>query len=107
MVEHLQLVLTAAEMVAKCFNDGGKVLLCGNGGGAADCARVAAEFVSRLGAAFERPALPAIGLTTDSSFLTAFGNDFGFEGVFARQIEALGRPGDVLVGISTSGNSEN
>jgi len=83
------------------------VLLCGNGGSAADCQHVAAELVSRLTRDSERPGLPAIALTTDTSFLTAYANDCGFEGVFARQVEALGRPGDVLIGISTSGNSPN
>jgi D-sedoheptulose 7-phosphate isomerase len=68
---------------------------------------MAAEFVSRLSKDFERPGLPAIALTTDSSFLTAFANDCGFDGVFERQVQALGRPGDVLIGISTSGNSPN
>ena len=68
---------------------------------------MAAEFVSRLTKDFERPGLPAIALTTDTSFLTAYANDCGFEGVFARQVQALGRPGDVLIGISTSGNSAN
>jgi D-sedoheptulose 7-phosphate isomerase len=68
---------------------------------------MATEFISRLSREFERPGLPAIALTTDTSFLTAFANDCGFEGVFARQVQALGRPGDVLIGISTSGNSTN
>ena len=93
--------------MADTFRSGGKVLLCGNGGSAADCQHMATEFVSRLSKEFERPGLPAIALTTDTSFLTAFTNDCGFEGVFARQVQALGRPGDVLIGISTSGNSPN
>ncbi len=100
-------LLEAARMVADCFREGGKLLICGNGGSAADSQHMAAEFVSRLSAGFERPALPAIALTTDSSFLTAYANDYNFEGIFARQVEALGKPGDVLVGISTSGNSVN
>lgn len=100
-------ILAAADLIADTFRSGGKVLLCGNGGSAADCQHMATEFVSRLSKEFERPGLPAIALTTDTSFLTAFTNDCGFEGVFARQVQALGRPGDVLIGISTSGNSAN
>jgi D-sedoheptulose 7-phosphate isomerase len=100
-------ILAAAEMIAECFRGGGKLLLCGNGGSAADCQHVAAEFVCRLSADFQRPGLPAMALTTDSSFLTAFANDFDFDGIFARQVQALGRPGDVLLGISTSGGSKN
>ena len=100
-------ILAAADLMADTFRSGGKVLLCGNGGSAADCQHMATEFVSRLSKEFERPGLPAIALTTDTSFLTAFTNDCGFEGVFARQVQALGRPGDVLIGISTSGNSPN
>jgi D-sedoheptulose 7-phosphate isomerase len=100
-------IARAAEVIAGAFLSGGKLLLCGNGGSAADCQHMAAEFVSRLSKDFERRALPAIALTTDTSFLTAFGNDCGFEGIFERQIEALGNAGDVLIGISTSGNSLN
>ncbi|MGE5618570.1 MAG: SIS domain-containing protein [Sphingomonadaceae bacterium] len=100
-------VLVAARTIADSLRAGGKLLLCGNGGSAADCQHVAAEFVSRLTADFERPGLPALALTTDSSFLTAFANDYSFEGVFERQVQALGRPGDVLIGISTSGSSVN
>lgn len=84
---------------------GGKVMFCGNGGSAADAQHLAAELVGRFG--HDRPALGAIALTTDSSILTALGNDYGFENVFARQVQALGRPGDVLVAISTSGHSAN
>ncbi len=100
-------ILAAADLIADAFRAGAKVLICGNGGSAADCQHMAAEFVSRLTKDFERPGLPAIALTTDSSFLTAFANDCGFDGVFERQVQALGRPGDVLIGISTSGNSPN
>ena len=100
-------ILAAAGAISQCFRGGGKLLLCGNGGSAADCQHMAAEFVSRLSHEFERPGLPAIALTTDTSFLTAFANDIGFEGIFERQVQALGKPGDVLLGISTSGNSEN
>lgn len=100
-------ILAAADLITQSFRSGGKVMLCGNGGSAADCQHVAAEFVNRLTAEFKRPALPAIALTTDTSFLTAFANDLGFEGVFERQVQALGQSGDVLFGISTSGNSTN
>lgn len=98
-------IARAAELLVKAFLDGGKVLLCGNGGSAADSQHLAAEFVSALTRDHPRPAIPALALTTDTSILTAIANDFGFEGVFARQVEALGRPGDVLIGISTSGSS--
>jgi phosphoheptose isomerase len=100
-------ITAAATLIGDAFRAGGKVLICGNGGSAADCQHMAAELVSRLTKDFERPGLPAIALTTDSSFLTAYANDCGFEGVFARQVQALGRPGDVLIGISTSGSSAN
>jgi rfaE bifunctional protein nucleotidyltransferase chain/domain len=101
----LDRVAAAAAALATCFRSGGKVLLFGNGGSAADAQHMAAEFVGRFLA--ERPALAAVALTTDTSALTALANDFGFERVFARQIEALGRPGDVAVAISTSGRSAN
>ena len=100
-------ILSAAELIAKCLEAGGKVLLCGNGGSAADCQHMSAEFVSCLNHDFNRPGLASIALTTDTSFLTAFANDSNFEGVFQRQVQALGRPGDVLIAISTSGNSAN
>jgi D-sedoheptulose 7-phosphate isomerase len=95
--------------VADCWIDalqrGGKVLFCGNGGSAADAQHLAGELVSRF--AFDRPGLAAFALTTDTSVLTAIGNDYGYEHVFRRQVQAVGRPGDVLVAISTSGNSPN
>jgi len=100
-------IIAAAHLIAQIFRADAKLLLCGNGGSAADCQHMAAEFVSRLTKSFERPGLPAIALTTDTSFLTAFANDCGFDGVFERQVQALGRRGDVLIGISTSGNSPN
>jgi len=100
-------IAKAADVIAEAFLSGRKLLLCGNGGSAADCQHMAAEFVSRLSKDLDRRALPAIALTTDTSFLTAFGNDRGFEGIFERQVEALGTTGDVLIGISTSGNSVN
>jgi D-sedoheptulose 7-phosphate isomerase len=97
----------AAVLIATSFNAGGKLMICGNGGSAADAQHMAAELVSRLTLDFDRPGLPAMALTTDSSILTAYANDFEFEGVFARQVQALGRSGDVLLGISTSGSSRN
>jgi phosphoheptose isomerase len=100
-------IAKAADVIAEAFLSGRKLLLCGNGGSAADCQHMAAEFVSRLSKDLDRRALPAIALTTDTSFLTAFGNDYGFEGIFERQVEALGSSGDALIGISTSGNSPN
>jgi D-sedoheptulose 7-phosphate isomerase len=100
-------ILAVVKLVTDAFRSGGKALLCGNGGSAADCQHMATEFVSRLSKDFERPALPAIALTTDTSILTAIGNDSGFDGVFERQIRALGKRGDVLIAISTSGNSVN
>lgn len=100
-------IVKAAQLVADCLSKSGKILLCGNGGSAADCQHISAEFTSVLNVEFNRPALAAIALTTDTSFITANANDFGFEGIFARQVEALGRAGDVLIGISTSGNSSN
>jgi len=95
----------AAGFLINCFENGGKVLICGNGGSAADSQHLAAEFVGRYET--ERKALPAIALTTDTSVLTALTNDYDFERVFARQVEALAAPGDCLVAISTSGNSRN
>jgi len=100
-------ILSAARQLVVCMSNGGKVMLCGNGGSAADCQHIAAEFVSVLSQSFLRPGLPAIALTTDSSILTASANDFGYGGIFERQVQALGRAGDVLIGLSTSGNSEN
>ena len=97
----------AAQMIATSMREGGKLMLCGNGGSAGDSQHLAAEFVATLDHTKPRPSLPALSLTTDTSFLTAYANDFGFEGVFARQVEVLGQPGDVLLGISTSGNSKN
>jgi D-sedoheptulose 7-phosphate isomerase len=93
------------EILVAAFKTGNKALLFGNGGSAADAQHIAAELVGRF--AFDRPALPAIALTVDTSALTAIGNDYGFDCIFARQIEALARPGDVAIGISTSGSSPN
>jgi D-sedoheptulose 7-phosphate isomerase len=100
-------ILAAAARITGSLREGGKLLLCGNGGSAADCQHIAAELVIRLTQDFVRPGLPAIALTTDTSMLTAGANDFGFARVFERQVQALGRAGDVLVAISTSGDSEN
>jgi len=100
-------ILAAARLISDALMSERKILLCGNGGSAADCQHMAAEFVNRLTMDFERPGLPAIALTTDTSFLTAYSNDNSFENVFARQVQVLGKSGDVLIGISTSGNSEN
>ncbi len=100
-----EIVTQAVDRLVASLGAGGKVLLCGNGGSAADAQHLAAELVGRF--VRNRRALPAIALTTDSSILTAVGNDFGYETVFARQVEALGRPGDVLFAISTSGSSPN
>jgi D-sedoheptulose 7-phosphate isomerase len=99
------MVSRAADCIARRLNLGGKLLLCGNGGSAADCQHLAAEFVGRF--VHDRRALAAIALTVDSSALTCIGNDFGFDQVFARQVEGIGRAGDVLIGITTSGNSAN
>jgi len=100
-----ELVAKAAMQIVKALHAGGKVLFCGNGGSAADAQHLAAEFTGRY--LKERRALPALALHTNTSSVTAIGNDYGFDLVFARQLEALGKEGDVLVGISTSGNSRN
>ena len=100
-------IVSAASVIAEAFRTGNKLLLCGNGGSAADCQHMAAEFVGVLRKEFPRAGLPAIALTTDTSFLTAYTNDCGFDSVFEHQVKALGRPNDVLIGISTSGNSAN
>jgi D-sedoheptulose 7-phosphate isomerase len=98
-------IAKVSELLVKTFTQGNKVMLFGNGGSAADSQHIAAEFVGRF--AFNRPALPALALSVNTSCLTAIGNDYGFDQVFSRQIEALGRPADMAIGISTSGNSPN
>ena len=113
--DHLDLVKTVAaqqeqlEHIAQAMSqtlaDGHRIFWCGNGGSAADSQHLAAEIVGRFRR--ERRAMPSIALTTDTSILTAVGNDYGFDAIFSRQVEALGQPGDLLVGISTSGNSRN
>lgn len=100
-------ILKAVDLLSACYTGGNKLLLCGNGGSAADCQHIATEMMIRLNHHIQRPALPAIALTTDTSNLTAGGNDIGFENVFARNVEGLGIKGDVLLAISTSGNSPN
>ena len=101
-LDHL---LAQAEDMAERLRRGGRILVCGNGGSAADAQHLAAELSGRY--LKERRALAGLALTTDTSALTAIGNDYGFDQVFSRQVEALGRPGDLLIGISTSGNSAN
>jgi D-sedoheptulose 7-phosphate isomerase len=100
-------LIKAVDILVAAYKDGNKLLLCGNGGSAADCQHIATELMIRLSHNIQRPALPAIALTTDTSNLTAGGNDIGFENVFARSVEGLGIIGDVLLAISTSGNSQN
>jgi len=98
-------IADAVQALVGCITAGGKVLACGNGGSASDAQHFAAEFIGRFER--ERPGLAAIALTTDSSILTAIGNDYDFDSIFAKQVQALGAPGDVLLAISTSGNSGN
>ncbi len=109
-----QLLTSLVDSIGECANrfietlqGGGKILFCGNGGSAADSQHLAAELVVRLRGSFDRPPIPALALTVDTSILTASANDYGFEQVFSRQVAALGKPGDLLVAISTSGNSPN
>jgi D-sedoheptulose 7-phosphate isomerase len=102
---YLQCTEQIADRLFDCLREGRKVLFCGNGGSAADCQHLAAELVGRQN--YDRAAAAGIALTVDTSALTALANDFGYETVFARQVEAIGRPGDVLIGISTSGRSAN
>lgn len=98
-------IKAVAEACRKAVREGNTIFLCGNGGSAADCQHIAAEFVGRF--VKERRGVSAIALTTDTSILSSVGNDYGFQKIFARQIEALAKKGDVLIGISTSGNSGN
>jgi D-sedoheptulose 7-phosphate isomerase len=110
MVHHIEkscgkVIIDSVHQIIRAFDRGNKVLICGNGGSAADSQHMAAEFVIRFKK--NRSALPAIALTTDTSILTASGNDYGFKTVFSRQVQALGRKGDVFIGLSTSGTSEN
>ncbi len=100
-------IVAMARMIAGTFEDGGKVLLCGNGGSAADAQHLATELTIRYRSSVNRPALPAIALSTDTSALTAGANDLGYDAVFARLVEAYGREGDILLALSTSGNSQS
>ena len=103
--ENKDRIVQSAARIAQVLRDGHKVMFFGNGGSAADAQHLAAELIGRFGP--DRCSLPGISLSTDTSILTALGNDYGFEKVFSRQIEGLGRPGDAAIGISTSGNSPN
>lgn len=103
--EVLRMVAEASEALAHALKLGNKVLLFGNGGSAADAQHIAAEFVGRFG--FDRAALPALALSVNGSSVTAIGNDYGFDRIFSRQVEAFGRSGDIAIAISTSGNSPN
>lgn len=100
-----ELIVEIARAMAVCLAGGGKVMFCGNGGSAADSQHLAAEFTNRF--KLERPPLPGLALTTDTSAITAIGNDYSFDEVFSKQLLALGRPGDILLGLSTSGTSTN
>ncbi|WP_158824898.1 D-sedoheptulose-7-phosphate isomerase [Mucilaginibacter lacusdianchii] len=101
----IQQIEQAAKLITQAYQNGKKTLLAGNGGSAADAQHISGEFVSRFN--FDRPAIPSIALSTDTSILTGIGNDYGYERLFARQIEAHGNAGDVFIAISTSGNSPN
>lgn len=103
----LEEIIEATRLIVACYRADHKVMICGNGGSAADAQHMAAEFVNRLRADLDRPGLPALALTTDTSFLTSYANDVGYEGVFERQVSTLGRADDVLIAISTSGRSRN
>jgi len=105
--KYCDIISEIAGMCVKSIESGGKIMFCGNGGSAADCQHLATELVVRLTGDYDRRALPALALTTNTSILTASANDYGFDQVFARQAEALGKPNDVLIAISTSGNSAN
>lgn len=105
LLRHTEICAEVAENIIRAFRRGNKVLLFGNGGSAADAQHIAAEFVGRY--YLDRPALPAQALTVNTSSLTAIGNDYAYDQIFARQIEAFGQAGDVAIGISTSGNSRN
>ena len=103
--ENIKLIGEISQEVVKTLKKGGKILFCGNGGSAADSQHLAAEFVGRFKK--ERKAISALSLTTNTSILTAISNDYNFKNVFSRQVQALGKKGDLLIGISTSGNAEN
>ncbi|MBI5343832.1 MAG: D-sedoheptulose 7-phosphate isomerase [Deltaproteobacteria bacterium] len=103
--KNISLLVQSAEVIVESFKSGGKLLLAGNGGSAADAQHIAAEFINRF--EIERPPLPALALTTDTSNITSIGNDYSFDQVFSKQVRALGRENDVLLAISTSGDSAN
>jgi D-sedoheptulose 7-phosphate isomerase len=103
--KHTDHIIRAAEIMSACVQSGNKILIFGNGGSAADAQHLAAEFVNRF--KIERPPLAALALTTDTSILTSIGNDYHFDDIFSKQLEALGRKGDIAWGLSTSGNSKN
>ncbi len=103
--QNIQAIIQAVELLTHALKSGNKILLFGNGGSAADCQHIAAEFVNRF--RMERSPLPAIALTTDTSVITSIGNDYSFEQIFSKQVQALGRENDIAIGISTSGNSPN
>ncbi len=105
ITDHADRIVQAAHQLADCLKSGGKILLFGNGGSAADAQHLAAEFVNRF--RIERPPLAALALTTDTSVITSIGNDYHFDDIFSKQVRALGRKGDAVIGISTSGNSPN
>jgi D-sedoheptulose 7-phosphate isomerase len=107
LAEQTTSIEQAAKLLIEQLHKGNKVLFCGNGGSAADSQHLATELVVRLRGSFERPSIPALALTTDTSLLTAAANDYGYDHIFSRQIEGLGHPGDVLLAFSTSGNSSN
>lgn len=107
LVECSKSIEEIALLISECFNRGGKILICGNGGSAADSQHFAAEFVSSFAKDLERKALSAIALTVDTSIITAISNDNSFDKLFSRQVEALGRSGDVLIVLTTSGSSKN
>ncbi len=98
-------IVQAAERISQAFMDDRKLLICGNGGSAADAQHIAAEFVNRF--VLERPPLPAVALTTDTSVLTSIANDYSFDDIFSKQVKAIGKEGDILLAVSTSGNSPN
>ncbi len=104
-LSHREMMAAMARTIERSFRAGGKLLICGNGGSAGDAQHIAGEFISRL--MYDRAPLPAIALTTDTSVMTAIGNDYGYDQVFERQVRGLGRAGDVLIAISTSGTSPN
>lgn len=103
--QNMQSVMQSAEIIADTFKAGNKLLICGNGGSAADAQHLSAEFVNRF--MIERPPLPAVALSTDTSIITSIGNDYTFDQIFSKQIKAIGKEGDVLLAISTSGDSKN